>query len=74
MSLIEGNEVAKHPKFKDQFKVQVVLEELIKAIDRVFSRYPVYWSRQIVAYLRCKGVALGRHRVRHLMARMGQEP
>ena len=44
---------------------------LMKAIDRVFTRYPFFGSRQIVAYLRREGVVVGRHRVRPLMAKMG---
>lgn len=44
---------------------------LMKAIDRVFTRYPVFGSRQIAAYLRRDGIVAGRHRVRRLMATMG---
>ncbi len=47
--------------------------ELMKHIDRVFTKYPVFGSRQIVAYLRCDGIVIGRHRVRRLMAKMGLE-
>ena len=47
--------------------------ELMKAIDRVFTKYPFFGSRQIAAYLRRDGVIAGRHRVRRLMAKMGLE-
>lgn len=43
---------------------------MIKAIDRVFTKYPFFGSRQIAAYLRRKGTAVGRRRVRRLMAKM----
>ena len=45
----------------------------MKEIDRVFTKYPFFGSRQIAAYLRRDGVVVGRHRVRRLMARMGLE-
>jgi hypothetical protein len=44
---------------------------LMKAIDRVFTKYPFFGSRQIAAYLRREGIVAGRHRVRRLMAKMG---
>jgi putative transposase len=46
---------------------------MMKEIDRVFTKYPFFGSRQIVAYLRREGAVVGRHRVRRLMARMGLE-
>jgi len=46
---------------------------LMKAIDRVFTRYPFFGSRQVTAYLRREGTIAGRHRVRRLMAKMGLE-
>ncbi|MFC6687034.1 IS3 family transposase [Jhaorihella thermophila] len=36
---------------------------LMKAIDRVFTKYPFFGSRQIAAYLRRDGIVAGRHRV-----------
>lgn len=45
----------------------------MKEIDSVFTRYPFFGSRQIVAYLRREGTVVGRHRVRRLMARMRLE-
>ena len=42
-------------------------------IDRVFTKYPFFVSRQIAAYLRREGVVVGRHRARRLMAKMGLE-
>jgi putative transposase len=47
--------------------------EMMKEIDRVFTKYPFFGSRQIAAYLRREGTVVGRHRVRRLMARMGLE-
>jgi len=47
--------------------------ELMKRIDRVFTAYPFFGSRQIAAYLRREGVVAGRHRVRRLMRMMGLE-
>ena len=44
---------------------------LMKAIDRVFTQHPINGSRQIAAYLRREGTAVGRHRVRRLMRLMG---
>ncbi|MEZ5985235.1 MAG: IS3 family transposase [Hyphomonas sp.] len=46
---------------------------MMKEIDRVFTKYPFFGSRQIAAYLRREGVVIGRHRVRRLMAKMGLE-
>ena len=45
----------------------------MKAIDRVFTKYPFFGSRQIAAFLRREGTTVGRHRVRRLMAKMGLE-
>ncbi len=46
---------------------------MIKEIDRVFTKYPFFGSRQIAAYLRREGTVVGRHRVRRLMTTMGLE-
>ena len=46
---------------------------LMKAIDRVFTAYPFFGSRQIAAWLRREGIVAGRHRVRRLMRIMGLE-
>lgn len=46
---------------------------MMKQIDRVFTKYPFFGSRQIAAYLRREGTVVGRHRVRRLMAKMGLE-
>lgn len=40
-------------------------------IDRVFTKYPFFGSRQIAAYLPRNGFHAGRHRVRRLMGSMG---
>lgn len=53
--------------------VSVATLELMKAIDRAFTKYPFFGSRQIAAYLRRDGIVVGRHRVRRLMAKMGLE-
>ena len=45
--------------------------EMMKEIDRVFTKYPFFGSRQIAAYLRREGIVVGRYRVRRLMAKMG---
>ncbi|TYC63987.1 transposase [Rhodobacterales bacterium] len=47
--------------------------ELMKAIDRAFTKYPFFGGRQIAAYLRRDSIVVGRHRVRRLMAKMGLE-
>ncbi|MCP4206888.1 MAG: transposase [Shimia sp.] len=47
--------------------------EMMQEIDRVFTKYPFFGSRQIAAYLRRGGIVVGRHRVRRLMAKMGLE-
>lgn len=47
---------------------------VMRAIDRVFTRYPFFGSRQIRAWLRREGIAVGRHRVRRLMRLMGLQP
>ena len=47
--------------------------ELMKAIDKAFTAYPFFGSRQIAAYLRRDKIVVGRHRVRRLMAKMGLE-
>ena len=46
---------------------------VMTAIDKAFTRYPFFGSRQIAAYLRRNGIAVGRHRVRRLMRILGLE-
>jgi len=46
---------------------------VMKAIDRTFTIYPFFGSRQIRAYLRREEVVVGRHRVRRLMRLMALE-
>ena len=41
---------------------------MMKEIDRVFTKYPFFGSRQIAACLRREGTVVGRHRVRRLRA------
>lgn len=45
--------------------------KLMHEIDRVFTKYPFFGSRQIAAYLPQSGFLAGRHRVRRLMNIMG---
>ena len=45
--------------------------KLMHEIDRVFTKYPFFGSRQIAAYLPQSGFCAGRHRVRRLMNIMG---
>jgi putative transposase len=45
--------------------------DLMHEIDRVFTKYPFFGSRQIAAYLSQSGFSAGRHRVRRLMGVMG---
>ena len=45
--------------------------ELIHEIDRLFTKYPFFGSRQIGAYLPQSGFSAGRNRVRRLMGIMG---
>ena len=46
---------------------------LMKAIDKLFTKYPFFGSRQIAAWLARDGIKAGRHRVRRLMRLMGLE-
>ena len=48
--------------------------ELMRLIDRQFLETPWYGSRQMARYLRREGYAVGRKRVRRLMAKMGLKP
>ena len=45
--------------------------KLMLEIDRVFTKYPLFGSRQIVAYLPQSGFSAGRHLVYRLMGIMG---
>jgi len=54
-------------------RIDVGTLEIMKEIDRVFTTYPFFESRQITAYLRRGGTVVRRHRVRRLMAKMGLE-
>ena len=45
--------------------------ELMNEIDRVFTKYPFFGSRQIAAYLPRNRFHASRHRVRHLIGIMG---
>ena len=47
---------------------------LMRLIDQQFLETPWYGSRQMARHLRREGYAVGRKRVRRLMARMGLEP
>ena len=47
--------------------------ELMRRIDRVFTKYPFFGSRQIAACLPRIGHHAGRHRIRRLMKIMGLE-
>ncbi|MBL4892681.1 MAG: IS3 family transposase, partial [Rhizobiaceae bacterium] len=47
--------------------------KLMNEIDRVFTKYPFFGSRQITAYLPRNGFRAGRHRARRLMTVMGLE-
>jgi putative transposase len=44
---------------------------LMRLIDEAFLMFPYYGSRQMARHLLRQGHAVGRHRVRRLMARMG---
>ncbi|MCP4206574.1 MAG: IS3 family transposase [Shimia sp.] len=44
--------------------------DLMHEIDRIFTKYPFFGSRQIAAYLPQSGFSAGRHRVRRLMSIM----
>ena len=46
---------------------------VMTAIDKTFTKYPFFGSRQIAAYLRRDRISVGRHRVRRLMRLMGLE-
>jgi len=46
---------------------------VMKAIDKTFTKYPFFGSRQIRAYLRREDIVVGRHRIRRLMRLMGLE-
>ena len=46
---------------------------LMKAIDKLFTKYPFFGSRQIASWLARDGIKVGRHRVRRLMRLMGLE-
>ena len=45
--------------------------DLMHEIDKIFTKYPFFGSRQIAAYLPQSGLSAGRHRVRRLMNLMG---
>ena len=45
--------------------------DLMHEIDRIFTKYPFFGSRQIAAYLPQSGFSVGRHRVCRLMRIMG---
>ena len=45
--------------------------DLMHEIDRIFTKYPFFGSRQIAAYLPQSGFSAGRHRVRRLMGHYG---
>jgi putative transposase len=46
---------------------------LMKEIDKLFTKYPFFGSRQIAVWLARDGIRAGRHRVRRLMRLMGLE-
>jgi putative transposase len=48
-------------------------KRVFRAIDKLFTKYPFFGSRQIAAWLARDGIKAGRHRVRRLMRLMGLE-
>ena len=48
--------------------------KLMNEIDRIFTKYPFFGSRQIAAHLPRNGFHAGRHRVRRLMRLMRLVP
>ena len=48
--------------------------ELIRLIDAQFLETPWYGARQMARHLRREGYAIGRKRIRRLMAKMGLAP
>jgi len=48
--------------------------DLMREIDRIFTKYPFFGSRQITAYLPQSGFSAGRHRVHRLMGTMDLQP
>ena len=51
--------------------INVETLKLMHEIDRVFTKYPIFRSCQVVAYLPQSGFSAGRHRERRLMNLMG---
>ncbi|MEY8119587.1 IS3 family transposase [Falsihalocynthiibacter sp. BN13B15] len=45
--------------------------DLMREIDRIFTKHPFFGSRKITAYLPQLGFSAGWHRVRRLMGIMG---
>ena len=46
--------------------------ELLKRVDRIFTRHPVYGSRRLQVALLREGISVGRRRVRGLMRKLGR--
>ncbi|QPC42768.1 IS3 family transposase [Kaustia mangrovi] len=46
---------------------------VMTAVDKAFTKYPFFGSRQIATYLQRDGIGVGRHRVRRLMRIIGME-
>ena len=46
--------------------------ELLKRLDRIFTRHPVYGSRRLQVALLREGISVGRRRVRGLMRKLGR--
>ena len=75
-SIIEQCALLKMPRSTLYYKPEPVSDEelkLMRRIDEIFTKWPFYGSRRMVAELRGEGFAVNRKRVRRLMRVMGIE-
>jgi putative transposase len=75
-SIIEQCALLKIPRSTLYYKPEPVSDEelkLMRRLDEIFTKWPFYGSRRMVAELRGEGFAVNRKRVRRLMRVMGIE-
>ena len=63
--------ISRSPLYYVPVGVNAQTLKLMNEIDRVFTKYPFFGSRQIEAYLPRNGFHAGRHRVRRVMVLKG---
>jgi putative transposase len=75
-SVVEQCELLKVPRSTLYYRPKPVSDHdlaLMRRMDEIYTKWPFYGSRRMVAELRGEGHEMNRKRIRRLMRRMGIE-